>query len=1228
MPKSLTIMSSRHDANDLSDLVDDEIGVAATQAPSSSLSASTSAVPASTSAFPFVITPTSTTTPTSISAPNDPYTALSKALALPAESAEQADALQIANDVLQGRPELIELICVPLLEAIQTGAVNPQTRDSIVKKWVLELLAFALGRSSLPLEAKASIAIKAVPQLSTIAVSPDVGSGKLAIQCVGLSYPMIFRAMCTSPSTPAALWQIISQAKSHIISLALAVSLDPATMGQPITVPLGLRIPAWKFVQRVVLVGTRGGSADPRRQDKADPNIMTCPPNHPVVKADVLAAEAGGLVEQMTAAFASDQPAVLHAVLNMIPSLIKLRPNLASSFIPAVCSWSPERLSAAGRPLSQTRSVEKTLKVVMVHLRQHLPAYAPQLGEANKRQVERIQRAQQEEREVRKSATSAAAIAMKAAEEDKRARLLLKREAAEPAADADASTAKRQRVRSPGASDSGLAGLGPKPSQGPLLDTPPALLSFDVTALGVDLTTDLLLRSLESATTDRLLEAMRRARRSSHLHPALSILGQLLGPEVLPQPVVQAALASQMPARLEEDEPDDMLLDPNEDGAIPSGQGDVATASATRDAPIVDPLNMLGDENDNEERFEVPAPTAEMDPKEEEIAATGAYVDFRLPPPPALEPDQQRDVILSALDRICKSGLDIVEQMPLSNAVLGDEDAAHVGFRVRSNEAYMLFVSRLATRGITAQDKDEVTALGEDAVRKAVAEYVCADFQSRSSLALVWLNEEWYNSKIAAETSGSAYTDWLQALVDSYSRTVDQKDRALAAFLLDVPEIPPAVLQTLRRLSESLATNIVGITTLRDLIHMRPPIRSQALQIVLDLTTHSERKIRLVPINLAKRWISEARPFNKSVLDYALQMVRKLAPEPNSADADGDEEEGEEHEERAVSTYMQDQLEFPVAQEVVQQHVELLVTLGLRDPTLLDEFFSIWPRLDESVRTSLETLLTPLIRNLGAANEPLLGLIRNFPPPAQQLALHMLQVLTESGKSTPELIALVTSLVKERDLDVRFLLPIASELDKADLLRSLPRICALLRTENGKETVQKAFTDIITGQNRQGDERHAAAADLLAALHVQEKQIGLKIALEAIDLCFSMSDYFPQQVLAMVLNRIVDETPLPTLSMRTIIKASQQCKALVGFVTTTLMPRLVAKKIWTTPQLWDGFIRISKMMAPLSLPALLALPRPQLKELVDKQPTLKPMLMQHVMQKGGAVRAQTYVDVS
>jgi hypothetical protein len=40
------------------------------------------------------------------------------------------------------------------------------------------------------------------------------------------------------------------------------------------------------------------------------------------------------------------------------------------------------------------------------------------------------------------------------------------------------------------------------------------------------------------------------------------------------------------------------------------------------------------------------------------------------------------------------------------------------------------------------------------------------------------------------------------------------------------------------------------------------------------------------------------------------------------------------------------------------------------------------------------------------------------------------------------------------------------------------------------------------------------------------------------------------------------------------------------------------------------------------------LPREQLKEILDKQPEIKPGLWQYVLAKNGQVKAQTYADVS
>ncbi len=76
-------------------------------------------------------------------------------------------------------------------------------------------------------------------------------------------------------------------------------------------------------------------------------------------------------------------------------------------------------------------------------------------------------------------------------------------------------------------------------------------------------------------------------------------------------------------------------------------------------------------------------------------------------------------------------------------------------------------------------------------------------------------------------------------------------------------------------------------------------------------------------------------------------------------------------------------------------------------------------------------------------------------------------------------------------------------------------------------------------------------------------------------------------------------------------------KSLVGFVSTTLLSRLITKKIWTNPPLWEGFIRCAKVIGPASFGALLQLPKDQLRDVVDKQPTLRTGLKDYVLKKAG-----------
>ncbi|KAI9623009.1 hypothetical protein KEM48_009624 [Puccinia striiformis f. sp. tritici PST-130] len=114
-----------------------------------------------------------------------------------------------------------------------------------------------------------------------------------------------------------------------------------------------------------------------------------------------------------------------------------------------------------------------------------------------------------------------------------------------------------------------------------------------------------------------------------------------------------------------------------------------------------------------------------------------------------------------------------------------------------------------------------------------------------------------------------------------------------------------------------------------------------------------------------------------------------------------------------------------------------------------------------------------------------------------------------------------------------------------------------------------------------------------------------------------MTDIFKPELLAAFMQQVVDELTLPTLFLRTVIQAVQTYKSLQGFVSTTLLSRLILKKIWTQPQLWEGFMRCAKIISPHSFGAILQLPRDQLKELVGKQTGLKAPLRDYVNKKAG-----------
>ena len=200
---------------------------------------------------------------------------------------------------------------------------------------------------------------------------------------------------------------------------------------------------------------------------------------------------------------------------------------------------------------------------------------------------------------------------------------------------------------------------------------------------------------------------------------------------------------------------------------------------------------------------------------------------------------------------------------------------------------------------------------------------------------------------------------------------------------------------------------------------------------------------------------------------------------------------------------------------------------------------------------------------------------------------------------------------------------------KAEIERQVPRITALLAENDTRDLVRTAFASVL---------QKMTPAELLVALHQEEG--GLKVTIEgelastshpvvldrlAIGICFSMTTVFRSDVLITAMSRIAELPTLPTVFLRTIIQAVTTYKSLIPFVANTVLPKLINKKIWEMPQLWEGFVRLARIISPASYGALLQLPKEQLKDVVEKQPAIRSGLKTFLAGKPAARGALTEV---
>ncbi|KAK0554314.1 hypothetical protein OC861_000630 [Tilletia horrida] len=577
-------------------------------------------------------------------------------------------------------------------------------------------------------------------------------------------------------------------------------------------------------------------------------------------------------------------------------------------------------------------------------------------------------------------------------------------------------------------------------------------------------------------------------------------------------------------------------------------------------------------------------------------------------------------------------------------------------------------------------------------VRHMVLQLIKADFPGCVPFAVRWLTEEWAaewrHSKLSIQINAAAgvksengplpistptYDHWLLTLLDEVIPALSEKDKSLSKLLGDLPSLPVAAIDKIAPLCQDRHRMIIGFTALRDIATHRPPVRQKALEELLVLTRHVDDPVRKAAINTCRAWVKANSPsegnekgsglnhrkeLEARVVEFGRESLEVLGrvvepePEKEEAQGDGDKEDVANQQDKTQGKTSdptlpddnappkavngtredgakEDKLELQIRNESdVQRFVELPFALCTKVPSMLPLVFDIYPRSVQFVRDAIDKHIYKLIKALGPSNTSLLELLRHHPEGAESLALVIFRALTEASRP-PALVAIVKELAAEKDIDPRFLVPIMPDLDKADIMRFLPRVVTLLASGKAEDhqLVTNVFHSIVvqppatfghvsTNLPRVRQTELLTPVELMSLLHHLPKE-DLKCAIDAIKICFGMTDVFRSEVLGAVLNQIANEAQVPLLFMRTAIMAVSTYRTLTGYVGTTVLSGLITKKIWQNPPLWEGFIRCAQHTAPQSYGALVQLPLEQLKEVANKSAPLKQGLKEYLLQRGG-----------
>lgn len=393
---------------------------------------------------------------------------------------------------------------------------------------------------------------------------------------------------------------------------------------------------------------------------------------------------------------------------------------------------------------------------------------------------------------------------------------------------------------------------------------------------------------------------------------------------------------------------------------------------------------------------------------------------------------------------------------------------------------------------------------------------------------------------------------------------------------------------------------------IRDLAIHRPPKQLKFLQVLLRYSVHDNVAIRDKAIDSLIIMYAEQKILIDHIEQHALiwlHFLEKSVPPAPIFTADFG---------RADATSVW-------TENLTKVCLSLFLALVPYHEMLVQHLCQIYVITSSEMKRTILRAIEPPIKKMGSESGEILRLIETCPKGAETLVTRIIYILTEKSNPMPELVNRVRELYQTKVSDVRLLIPVINGLQRSEILTALPKLLKL------NEMVVKEVFNRLLGIGKHADQKKLplTATELLVSLHtVDTAKCELKFVVKATSLCLAEKDCYTQDVLAIVLQQLVEITPIPTLLMRTVIQSLTLYPRLAGYVTN-LLQRLVPKQVWRQKVIWDGFLKCCQRLRPNSFSVLMTLPPQQLQEALNTCPEMRQPMVDHanaiIETQGGSV---------